>query len=113
MTVRQELWSTINLLERHNIKNVEILFGFAWGNEYQNWTPYIVDVSSIESEISKAEALKVGFIGDDDFYITHEGYEIEILFCHECDIHLSFNQSNEIVNDILKDWQEKNIISPR
>jgi hypothetical protein len=37
----------------------------------------------------------------------------EILFCHEYDIHLEFDQSNEVVNDIIEAWKGKNIIQEK
>ena len=109
-TFKQELSHTIEILSDNKIHLVDILFGVAWGNEYHNWTPFTVPTTEIKFEIDKAEALKVGKFGDDDFYISIADLEIEMLFCHERDIHLSFNKYNSLVHDIIKSWETKNII---
>ncbi len=107
---REQLTSIVNILDNHGFATAEILFGVAWGNEYRDWVPFNVAVSAIESEIAKAEDLKVGKLGDDDFYVTLGSEELEILFCHERDVHLSFNQNSKLVEDILNSWREKGLL---
>jgi hypothetical protein len=107
---KQELANTIGILNNNEIHFVKILFGVAWGNTYHDWTPFQVETTEINSEIKKAEALKVGRLGDDDFYIIIADFETEILFCHERDVHLSFNKYNSFVTDLTKSWETHDII---
>jgi hypothetical protein len=89
---------------------IEMMFGFAWGNEYKGWTPFIVSADEIAIEIDKAEQSGTGsFYNDDTFFYLGE-LNCEILFCHEYDIHLEFDKPNEVVNDIIKGWRTRNLI---
>jgi hypothetical protein len=108
--LRHELIKIIALLTKNNITSVEILFGVAWGNVYKDWTPFVVKESEINNEIEKAEKLEVGSIGRDDFYIMLPHLETEILICHECDIHLSYNNSNTLVENVINEWKASGII---
>ena len=76
---------------------------------YHNWIPFQISVADIKSEIEKAENIRVGRLGDDDFYIILQDLEVEILLCHERDVHVSFNKNNSITTDITKTWKERNI----
>ena len=105
-----QLNKIIEILIKNNIISAEILFGFAWGLNYLNWTPFLVNVFEIKKEIEKAEKLEVGSIGRDDFYIKLSYLETEILICHECDIHLFYNSSNIIVENIINGWNASSII---
>jgi hypothetical protein len=106
----QELLNTIKLLTDNKIEFVDILFGAAWGNAYRNWTPHRIKTADIKLEIDKAQDLKVGKFGDDDLFIIIPQLEIEILFCHERDIHLSFNTFSPLVNEMAKLWETKSIV---
>ncbi len=109
--LKSELNEIIDLIENNGIINVEILFGWSWGNDYKNWTPFVVDVKEICKEINKVEELRIGNFGDNDFFIALKDLEIEILFCHESDIHLSFNYQNAITLEIINSWSLKKIIN--
>ena len=101
----------IHILDKHNCKEVEILFGVAWGNTYKDWTPYKVSLNQVPTEIQLAEQLKEGWFGDDDFYIIIHEPQMEILFCHERDIHLCYNQENSIATEILECWRAEDLIN--
>lgn len=107
---QDNLEDIIRILKQNQINEVEILFGVGWGNEYKDWTLHRVTVDDILHEIRLAESLKVGEFGNDDFYIIVESLQTEILFCHERDIHLRYNEQNSIIAEILKLWQSKKII---
>ena len=100
----------IAMLRNNGIQEVEILFGFAWGNEYNNWNSMPIRTDSILSEIVKAESMGVGELGRDDFYITCTNLQTEILFCHETDVHLRYTHLNQPVEDILNLWLQENIV---
>ena len=103
----------IQVLRNHRCKEVDILFGVAWGNEYKDWTPFSVPIDNITQEIALAEQLEVGQFGNDDFYLMLNALQTEILFCHELDIHLRYNQENTIIQEILQYWETKGLIHER
>lgn len=104
------LYEIINILKANKIREVEMLFGFAWGNDYKNWTPFIVATDDILIEIDKAEKSGAGDFFNDDTFFTLPNLGCEILFCHEYDIHLEFDQSNVVVNAITVAWNSKDMI---
>ena len=100
----------IVLFKQHNLQTIELLFGYAWGNEYKNWAPFRVEIDSIINEIKIAENFGVGEFGRDDIYFTLSIFNTEILFCHESDIHLRYNDQNALVKDIRKIWEVKDFL---
>lgn len=90
---------------------IEMMFGWAWGNEYKDWTPFMVSTNDIATEIDKAEQSGAGnFYNDDTFFYLKE-WHCQILFCHEFDIHLDFDENNNLVDDIIGRWKKKRILN--
>ncbi len=103
----------IEILKTRKVLEIEMMFGFAWGNEYKEWTPFTVSPDEITIEIDKAEKSGTGSFYNDDTFLYLRELHSEILFCHEYDIHLEFDQPNEVVNDIIEAWKSKNIIQEK
>jgi hypothetical protein len=100
----------IDILQINQVPEIKMLFGFAWGNDYKDWTSFLVSTDEITIEIDRAEKSGTGnFFNDDTFFYLPE-FDCEILFCHEYDIHLEFNQSNMVVNAIIEAWKRKDMI---
>lgn len=97
------------IFKQNKTVSIELVFGSAWGNVYKDWKPFSVNIDSITKEIKIAENLKVGNFGDDDLFIICPTFEVELLFCHERDIHLRYNDANRLVLDILQLWKDKNL----
>ena len=108
----KELNQIISILIKHNIDKVKISFGFMWGRDGAEWIDYDVLTTEILERIEKEESLNKGKLGKDDFWISIKELEVEILFCHESDMHLNYNDQNAIVSDILKDWETNKIRKP-
>lgn len=92
----------IEVLVNHNIQIVDIMFGFAWGNYIyeNNWDNMTINASEI---IARAyEYKEYGNIGDDDLYINIPDSNIEILICHERDIHIRYEQDSELLSKLQK-----------
>jgi hypothetical protein len=100
----------IDIFKKNEIKDVEILFGWAWGNEYKVWTPFNVEIDNILDEIYKAEKTGYGNFYKDDIFITLNEFQAGIRFCHEHDIHINYNSECDIVLDIVSAWEKKKII---
>jgi len=101
---REELKFLIELLSQMGYQSVEILFGTFWGNEYRDWTPVSIKLNEIAKEIALAETVSTGSFEEDDFFITVNELQTEVLFCHEYDIHLEYNEDNELTSAILSHW---------
>jgi len=114
---REELILTLNditsILKKNNIERVEISFGFMWGRDGDEWIDYDVLTPEISERIEKEENLNNGKLGKDDFWISIKELEVQILFCHESDIHLCYNNENNITHSILENWEEKHIIQTK
>jgi hypothetical protein len=108
---KQAILKTIQVFRHNNVLTIDLLFGVAWGNEYKDWMPFEVSVDSILDEIKIAEDLKVGRLGDDDLYLIYASRELEVLLCHEHDLHLRYNDSNDLVSAIIKSWKESGIFN--
>ena len=104
-----ELNIVIDILRQNHIDKIDLLFGVAWGNEYKDWTPFTIGVDEIINEVDKAQKLNVGQLRNDDLYIILTEMELEFLFCHESDIHISFNYANDIVTSIINKWDTKQL----
>jgi hypothetical protein len=79
------------------------LFGTFWGNDYGDWTAVSVKLTEIAKEISMAESVSTGSFEEDDFFVIINELKTEILFCHEYDIHLEYNEENN-VTAVLEHW---------
>lgn len=82
----------------------KVLFGFAWGNEYYvgDWIEEEIALHSVAAKTREVEASGSGRIGRDDLYVTVSGLEFH--FCHESDLHLRFDQSNDAVEHFFSRW---------
>lgn len=102
---QSELYFLLELLYSHEVDGVELLFGAFWGNDYRNWTPVFVYINEIVAEIALAESTQAGTFEEDDFTVIVNKYNAEILFCHEYNIHLSYNEENKFVNSLVAHWK--------
>jgi hypothetical protein len=101
---REELSFLIELLNREGYHSVDILFGTFWGNDYGDWTAVSVKLTEIAKEISMAESVSTGSFEEDDPFVIINELKTEILFCHEYDIHLEYNEENNVTAAILEHW---------
>ncbi|MGE5682116.1 MAG: hypothetical protein ACM34K_14705 [Bacillota bacterium] len=92
----------IEVLVNNNIQIVDIMFGFAWGNYIyeNNWDNMTIHASEIIARTY--EYKEYGNIGDDDLYINIPDSNIEILICHERDIHIRYEQDSELLSKLKR-----------
>ena len=98
------------LLKQDGIESVPVLFGFAWGNEYGNWSPIEIQPDDIWKKIEEAEDITGAEFFEHDLFINASNGEYEILFCHEHDIHIKYNKMIPIIDDLLKRWNELKLL---
>jgi hypothetical protein len=82
----------------------KILFGFAWGNEYYDgdWIDEEIALDSVAAKTREVEASGFGRLGRDDLYVSVSGLEFQ--FCHESDLHLRFDESDDAVEHFFGRW---------
>jgi len=107
---KSELDFLISYFQQNNVKSVEILFGFFWGNFFGDWDTIIVSPDNITNTISKAEKETGEQFYENDLFIENSKENLSIHFCHEGDIHLSFEGENQLVDTLLERWQELGIL---
>lgn len=100
----------IQLLSKHKIGDVQLYLGtFDDNKQLLN-----IKAEEIKNEIKKFEQIIGGNPWENgvfiNIYITMLHLETEVLFCHEADLHLSFNYPNALVLDILNSWKAKELI---
>ncbi|HLA60801.1 MAG TPA: hypothetical protein VK626_01025 [Nitrospiraceae bacterium] len=105
--IKEELRYLANYLGAHNHKTCEVLFGFAWGIEYypdKDWTYLEFQIEKLVEEVEQVETLGRDRLGDHDLFIRLPKTGLEFLFCHHCDIHLTFEERNEIADFFNQRW---------
>ena len=106
--VRAELRYLIEHFFKSGDESCDVLFGWAWGNDYypgNNWRYESVKLSSLESKISEVEQRNIGGLAHDDVFVKVGG--IEFQFCHESDIHISFEARNPETEHFFERWLTK------
>ncbi len=106
--IRAELSFICDYLTENGYSSCEILFGFAWGNEYykdDNWNYIPISIKDLIEKVSQVGSTGIGSLGSDDLYIRIEGLSFEFQFCHESDIHILFDQSNTMIEWLYERWK--------
>jgi hypothetical protein len=91
------------------ITDVEMLFGFAWGNRIYpsgKWEYIRLPIADVEGRIREEEAKQNGQLGRDDLYIYHVQWGFELQLCHESDMHIWFHDLSPLMNDLIQDWRD-------
>ena len=103
---RDNSFSFIDFLQRIlpelGINDIDVLFGFAWGIEVFDYKTRTISIASLKREIDDVELQGHGEIGRDDLYISINAHDLEILLCHEADIHFTFETLTPLVNQIIE-----------
>jgi hypothetical protein len=95
------------------VPEVDILYGTVWGNDIygfdNDWIPETIHSEEIEKNVEDKITKEYGNIGEDDLFIKIKDENIEILICHERDLHIVYEVVTPtlklIMNAIeMKDW---------
>lgn len=81
---------------------VDVMFGWAWAMEFYNWEERTMPITMVRGEVQSAESQDFGSLGDDDLYVRVKSHDLEIHFCHEGDLHISFDAVGNMVEGILE-----------
>jgi hypothetical protein len=96
LDLKTHLENILNILLKNNIETVKILFGFAWGNEFNNWPEMKLAIKDIVPIINLVENQKYGKIGEDDFICRFRAgnFYCEFNVCHHAGIDWEFINEN-------------------
>ena len=87
---RSTLWTALEEClrigaEAAEFKTVGVLFGWAWGNDYEDWEVLELPWSQVLNRVREAEEKEYGSISQDDLFLSIG--DDKFTFCHESDIH--------------------------
>ena len=88
----------------------ELLFGSAWGMDYYDtnqWDYEKVPLTKLVEKVEAVEASGLGHLGSDDLFIKLQGYPFEFRFCHESDLHISFDEPGDIPEFFYERWKSR------
>jgi hypothetical protein len=105
--VHDELAYFVEYFSDKGDQTCEVLFGFAWGNEYypaNEWLYEQVNLSHLIWKVDEVEKSGIGSLGRDDLFIKIA--ELEFRFCNDSDIHIYFEESNEDVEYYYARWKQ-------
>ncbi len=105
-TLIEDIDNLIKIFKRKNISSLKIMFGYAWAVFLNDWKEMTIDIDSLQGEIQKAEQAGHGELGDDDLYIYFDN--LEIRYCHHGDIHLRYSDRDDLIDEIIESWLDKN-----
>jgi hypothetical protein len=103
--VWEDLRALIERFRKYGINEVELSIGYAWDSQIK-YSAKRVALEKIVPEIKMLEKNTSGKFGEDDLTISSNDPEFAILYCHDNDIHLFFNDSNPIVSETVAYWDK-------
>lgn len=106
--MKDELSFLAEYFQKVGYEYCEVLFGFAWGNEYYDsakWEYEKIPLNKLVEKVIGVETNGFGEIGTDDLFIKVQGLLLEFRFCNDSDIHLSFDVSGEISEYFYNRWK--------
>lgn len=105
--VRAELSFFARHFQESGQKTCGVLFGFAWGNDYypgNEWDHVNIPLAKLVEEVERVESLGWGRVGADDLFVTLDELAVELRFCHEADLHLTFQAGAELGEFYFERW---------
>ena len=85
----------------------DVLFGYAWGNEYypsNKWDYQEINLSELAKKVNEVETTGIGSLSNDDLFVKIN--DLEFRFCHDSDVHIYFSKSNEDVEFYYSRWKQ-------
>ncbi|MES2704417.1 MAG: hypothetical protein V4649_17385 [Bacteroidota bacterium] len=96
----------VDVLLTHEVNEVEMFFGTSWGD----WQPFSTVAAKIWDNIRMQETTSGSSFPGHDVYITVLDRNIEFVFCHECDVHIEFDEADDIVRETVSRWRKHDMV---
>jgi len=114
ISIYKELFNSFLTYLNNSRIEYSVMFGAMWANEiYDNdWEYRKYSKEALIKEIGKFHEQGYGEFGEDDIYIKLEHYDIEVLFCHEKDIHIIYIEETKKLEEVIRqfynvEWKRK------
>ncbi len=104
--LNDELSFVIEYFSKKGIEKCNILFGFAWGNEYypgKEWPEEEIELIDLIQKVKDIEASGIGVLGKDDLFVKLLG--LEFRFCNDSDVHIYFYEHTEDIEFYYTRWK--------
>lgn len=111
--MRAELAFLVQHLQQVGYEYCEVLFGFAWGNDYyptSKWDYVRFPVAGLTGEVERVEAAGMGCLGADDLFVLLPDSGVKFCFCHENDLHLSSISTDGVHAFFFRRWLEMGFV---
>lgn len=105
--INEELSFMVEYFSKKGVDKCEVLFGFAWGNDYypgSEWPDEEIGLDCLIKKVDEVEASGIGRLGRDDLFIKISG--LEFRFCNDSDVHIYFQTANDDVEYFYTRWKE-------
>jgi len=105
--LRDELVFVVEHLQACGFSTCDVLFGYAWGNEYyddNHWVSESLTLSFLIAKVAEVESRGIGCLGSDDLYLGFPTFQF--LFCHDSDVHLYFSEDAPLVEFFYRRWED-------
>ncbi len=105
--VRDELMFCSEYFSKQGAKLCEVLFGFAWGNQYYpsaEWPYEKIKLSELPDKVRTVENSGIGSLGTDDLFVKIRG--LQFRFCNDSDIHIYFTEPCEDIEYFYSRWKQ-------
>jgi len=93
-----------------------VLFGFAWGDEYYEsnvWKEEEIPFANLVEKVKHVRQSGIGNLGWDDLFLRIPDPRMEFRFCNDSDIHLSYEQPNDVIEFFYESWKSKDFCPVR
>ena len=103
--ILEELAFLAEYFESKGEDSCELLFGFAWGNEYypaNEWPYEAVKLKQLSEKVADVEQSGIGRLSSDDLFVKVRNLEFK--FCHESDIHISYAEITPDAEYFFERW---------
>lgn len=108
------IWEELNFLlqrlQELGHDDCLVRFGYGWADDYYSgaeWKEINLSGAQLLAEVRRMEAAEFGKLGTDDLFVRAPRLGVEFHFCNDSDIHIKFDQPNDVAEFFYKRWKEK------
>jgi len=111
--LRAELAYVVEFFRDLGFGRCDVLFGWAWSTERDkselSWKRVNIPLLELDAEIRRAEDAGLGKLGNDDVWVSFEGRNLKVQFCHHSGIHLAYPDPDKITESFFTRWQSEGL----
>lgn len=97
----------LETLREDGVTRIHVRFGYAWEGRSEWREEAEVPLGEVRERIVAAETRNEGALGHDDLFLTPEGRDVQVQFCHHGDVHVIFDGPDALVEWIREEWERE------